>query len=405
MYLSRFIAPLAALLASAAPCIASAATLSVDIPGCGQVQLSGTGPNYTISCTQSTMTCVAQSSPVSPQGNTTANLSVACNPAATGVTWQASRDCTAPSPSGAVGQATVSEVGGRSCVYTAVATNGNGNGSASASVVWQSAATQPPPNAPTGCSITRNPATGAVASGGGAISMSGACSGGAAVTSWSWRKNAAGGWASGPSANDTLPANTSSTAITYTYGLTACNGSSCANEVTTTFVVAGTTAQPVGFCSNYTDVLFVDLPWGGQTTTTTAGNVKPGTIVVARLAVPANAVTSGYKSGKVNWGEYSGGTYDRVGSLSTQPCDMRNWNPSNYPTDQTGVNAPLRWGIGQSGGIDHGLVGGTVQWPTKPGLQPGQTYYINIRTISSATGQELCSGTCDMIISSSTFTQ
>ena len=74
MPLHRLVAPLAAALLFGVPQIVPAATLSVDLPGCSQVALSGSSPNYTITCTQAAMTCVAQSSPVSPSGGTNAAL-------------------------------------------------------------------------------------------------------------------------------------------------------------------------------------------------------------------------------------------------------------------------------------------------------------------------------------------
>ncbi|MCL4761511.1 MAG: hypothetical protein KJ018_06950, partial [Burkholderiales bacterium] len=170
MSVSRLAAGLAAFALAAAAAPATAATLSVDIPGCSNVVMSGTAPNYTITCTQQAQSCVVNATPASPQGNTTATLSVACAPGATAVTWQASRDCSVPTVNpNAPLTATVTESGGRSCVYTATA---SGGGSGATSVLWQSAGTQPPPNAPTGCSIARTPSNGVLGSSGGAISMS-----------------------------------------------------------------------------------------------------------------------------------------------------------------------------------------------------------------------------------------
>ena len=246
MPLIRLVATLAALLLGATQ-HATAAQLTVDIPGCSQVALSGSGSNYTITCTQSAMTCVAQANPVSAAGGTPTNLTVACTPAATAISWSGSRDCTNPTP-GTLGTATVTEaVGGLSCVYTANTTAPGLTGSASVAVVWQGAGTA---LAPTGCSIARTPSSGSLPTTGGPISMSAACSGGGTVTSWTWRKNATTGWSTAQAPTDNLPANSGGAAVTYTYGVTACSNGACATEVTTTFTVAG--AAPAGFCGQYT---------------------------------------------------------------------------------------------------------------------------------------------------------
>ncbi|HEX4885494.1 MAG TPA: hypothetical protein VFX05_15230 [Casimicrobiaceae bacterium] len=392
----RFAAGLAAtLLVGSAAWPVHAAVLAVDIPGCANVVLSGTAPNYTISCTQTTQTCVVNANPLSPQGNTQATLSVACAPAAKSVTWAASRDCTMPSAGTSPLTATVTEAGGRSCVYTAVA---DGGGSGSTSVVWQGASTAPPPNAPTGCSITRTPSNGSLGTSGGAVSMTVNCTGGGTVTSWAWRKNSQSGWSTSKSPSDTLPANTSSAQVTYTYGVTACAGNACATEVQTTFSVAG--SQPVGMCANYPDVVFVDLPWGGQIDTYNNGQMRPETVVVGRLQVPANAVTGAIRQGRMSWVEFSGSPINRLASLSTQPCDFRGYTPSTYPTDPTGASAPLKWGVGQTGDITFGLQGGVGS----PPLVPGQTYYFNLQNRNHLNDTSSCTAAlCDLRMTISTY--
>lgn len=388
MPLSRLVAPLAAALLLGAPQFAGAATLSVDIPGCSQVTLSGDGPNYTLSCTQAAMTCVAQASATTPNAGTPTALTVACSPAATAVTWSASRDCTAPTP-GAVGQATANESGGgRSCVYTANASAANMTGSASVAVVWQGQSTQPPPNAPSGCSIARTPSSGQLATTGGGVTMSASCSGGGAVTSWAWRKNATSGFSAAQSPTDTLPANTGSAAVTYTYGMTACSNNACATEVTTTFTVAG--SAPTGFCSQYSDVEFVDLNWGN---TPTDATIPPGKMVVARLAVPASASTPLNQPGIVSVVEYIGSQADRVMTISASPCDFRGWTAGQSfpPQDATGANGPMAWATGIAPSRQFLLVGDPPgNLPPKPLLNPGQTYYINLQTISYTSGQNSC---------------
>ena len=355
MPLSRLVAPLAAALLLGAPQLATAATLSVDIPGCSQVSLSGTGSSYTITCTQAAMTCVAQSNATTPQGGTSVALSVACSPAATAVTWSASRDCTTPT-AGAVGQGNVTEVvGGRSCVYTANASAPNYTGSASVAVVWQGSVAATPPS---GCTVTRTPTSGSVATAGGPISMSASCSGGGAVTSWSWRKNATTGWSAAQAPTDTLPANTGS--------------------------------APVGFCSQLSDVEFIDLNWGNTPTDVT---IPPGRTIVGRLAVPANASSPLNQAGLVTVAEYVGSQADRVMTISSAPCDFRGWTAGqNFPAqDPTGANGPMAWVTGINPSRQFLLAGDPPgNSPPKPLLNPGQTYYVNLQTIWYNTGQNSC---------------
>ncbi|GIK88479.1 MAG: hypothetical protein BroJett026_39600 [Betaproteobacteria bacterium] len=402
---SRLAAGLAAFVLAAAAAPATAATLSVDIPGCSNVVMSGNAPNYTITCTQQAQSCVVNATPASPQGNTTATLSVACAPGATSVTWQSSRDCNMPTVNpNAPLTATVSESGGRSCVYTAVA---NGGGSGSTSVLWQSAATQPPPNAPTGCAIVRTPSNGALGQTGGPISMSASCSGGGAVTSWTWRKNATSGWSSAQAPTDTLPANTGTANVTYTYGVTACAGTACAAEVTTTFTVAG--ATPVGFCSQYADVRFINLVWGGYIDTSGSGsNIQPGTVLVGIVNVPAGVTSPLDSPGVISVVEHQGPTAERVMSISPQPCDFRNFVPGSQPAfpapDATGATKPMGWSGGINPQIQYLYDGDPPGFaPAKPLLTRGGTYYVNLQTIRSSDGQNSCGSTsCDVRITVTT---
>ena len=395
MPLLRLVAPLAAALLVGASQGAAAAMLTVDIPGCSQVALSGSGANYTITCTQSAMTCVAQANPVTAAGGTPSSLTVACTPAATAISWSGSRDCTNPT-GGTLGTATVTEaVGGRSCVYTANATAPGLTGSASVAVVWQGSSTAV---APTGCSVARTPASGTLATTGGAISMSAACSGGGAVTSWTWRKNATTGWSTAQAPTDNLPANTGSAAVTYTYGVTACSNGACAPEVTTTFTVAG--SAPVGFCSQYSSVKFVNLNWGDPPVDTSNGvGLNPGDLIVARITVPAGATSPGNIPGTFSVVEYQGPTANRIMTLSSQPCDFRGWTPgNNFPAgDPNGTNAPMAWSGGINPGILFLLAGDPAGFPAKPLLNHGQQYFLNLQTINHFNGLNSCtSSSCNV---------
>lgn len=382
-----------AALALAATALASpvrAATLTVDVPGCTALAVTGTGPNFQVSCTQQLQSCIVNATPASPQGNAVAQLAVACSPAATSVTWQASRDCAVPTvASGNPLAATVTEPGGRSCVYTATA-DGGGNGATT--VVWQGPGTQPPPpppNAPTGCAITRTPASGSLAAAGGAIGMSAACTGGGAVTSWSWRRNAVSGWSTAQAPTDNLPANTGSSPLTYTYAVTACAGTACATEVTTTFTVAGSVAA--GFCAQYSNVVIIDLPLSATLETAANGGFAADGVFVVRLAIPANVNQAG--TGRVSFVEYVDPPAGRLMTVSTQPCDFRGFVASAPSlTDPTSATYPIKWSNGQTPQLFYQFTGPSANAV----LQAGQTYYFNIRNASWETGLSSCSGsTCN----------
>jgi hypothetical protein len=372
---------------------AQAATLTVDIPGCTALALTGTSPNYQVSCTEQVQSCIVNATPASPQGNTTAQLTVACiNPAATAVTWQASRDCATPTvTTGNPLAATVTEPGGRTCVYTATA---GGGGSGSTTVVWQGPGTQPPPpppNAPTGCAITRTPADGALPAAGGAIGMTAGCSGGGAVTSWSWRRNATSGWSTAAAATDNLPANTGGSPLTYTYAVTACAGTACASEVVTTFTVAG--AAVAGFCGQYSNVVIVDLPvdTGANPVYTAAnGGFQADGVFVGRLVAPASGLV-----GNVRFYEYGDAPAQRVMSVSTSPCDFRGFTPGAPSlTDPTSTNYPILWSNDQTPRIQYQLSGPS----SNAVLTPGQTYYFSVRNVDwnaggiPSCGQATCNG-------------
>ena len=378
---------IAAVAAFAVSLPAQAATLTVDIPGCSALAMTGPGPNatYQVTCAQQVQSCVVNGPPESPQGNTVAQLTVACiNPAATAVTWQASRDCATPTVApGNPLAATVTEPGGRTCVYTATA---GGGGSGSATVVWQGPGTQPPPNSPTGCAITRTPANGQLTNAGGPIGMSGACSGGGTVTAWNWRRNATSAWSTAAAPTDSLPANTGSSPVTYTYGLTACAGTACANEVVTTFTVAG--SAPAGFCGAYPNVIIVDLPidtGGGPIATAANGGFAADGVFVGRLVVPASVNQAGI--GSVTFVEFVDPPTERLMTVSANPCDFRGGYGA---TDPTSATAPIKWSNGQTPQIQYQFTPSS----SNAVLQAGQTYYFNFRNEAwYAPGPSSCAGT------------
>ena len=189
--------------------------------------------------------------------------------------------------------------------------------------------------------------------------------------------------------------------------MTVCAGTACANEVTTTFTVAGST--PVGFCGQYADVRFITLNWGGFVDTVgTQSNIQPGTVLVGVLNVPTGVSSPLNSPGVVSIVEFSGPTAERVMSISPQPCDFRNFVPGASPTfpplDASGTSAPMAWGGGINPGIQYLFDGDPPGFaPAKPLLTRGSTYYVNLQTIRSSDGLNSCSSsTCDVRITVNT---
>lgn len=387
--------PAAFLLSPGANAQPVVSNITFQSPHCNGYVLTKTGPNsYTIACAFTN--CVMVATPGTQTPGKPVTLTSTCTPAPTTVLWTASPGCTAPTPSAPNSlTATVIENSERVCGYYASVSDGTLNGQGSAPVTWSNTP-PPPPAAPSGCQITRTPANGQLSTAGGPITVGATCNG--TVTSWTWTKNGAA-WQTGQSQQDTLPANTLAAAVTTTYELTACNGASCAPALSTSFTVSG--SAPVGFCGQYGDVRTADINWGAHYDTSSGVQIGTDTVFVGRLTVPAGASSPGDSPGVISAVEFQGPVVERVMSVSTQPCDFRGWSPGfNFPAgDPTGANGPLGWGGGIAPQSQYLLVGDPAGFPPKPLFAPGQTYYVNIRSIFWANGQTSCpGGSCEMRI-------
>jgi hypothetical protein len=150
-----------------------------------------------------------------------------------------------------------------------------------------------------------------------------------------------------------------------------------------------------GDCSAYSDVLRVNIPWGSVTTVTTHdnGGIKAGTVFVGRITVPASATSPTDAAGTAEAVEFPDAPAERVTTLSTQPCDFRGFTPGagTWPApDPTGANRPLAWSGGNVPAVAFQLSGDTPTFPPVAQLVPGQTYYLNIRTIRASDGKNSC---------------
>ena len=236
-------------------------------------------------------------------------------------------------------------------------------------------------------SIGQSPSSSA----GGAVSLSANCSN-FTPSSWAWSRNGSAIGSNSPTLSDSVPA-AGTTPGTYTYGMTA-NGSVTANSVTIT-VPANTGGGGLGggswpvSCPGFSKTLNIDLSWAstGSATRLLTGNYGgfgSNDAVVVRFTPPAGSAS--YGSGTISMAEWGGGPVTRFSTISATPCDF----------SQSGWFSLYNVSTGTS--LSYSLqVGGAQQaWVTV--LNPGTTYYLNVKN-TTYTGTQTCSNsTCDMFV-------
>ena len=245
-----------------------------------------------------------------------------------------------------------------------------------------------PQGAPTGCAIASSPVGGALGSAGGAITMTASCSGGT-VTSWSWTKSG-GGWGSGAaSQNDQLPANTGASSLTYTYSVTACNGTSCASPVITTFTVAagnvggGGGGGAGGACPGISGTTtYVNIPWGAGAYSYPSPQMGSSDAIVGILTTPSAVSPTGPGgAGRLEIDPYGGGGVYQWVTISTSPCV---WNMPDGGFSEWA--SPPNWWVSFGNPIGDII------------LQPNTTYYVNIRNWDPYRSKQTCSYNCGIVI-------
>ena len=374
-----------------------AASIAFSNPSCNSFTFSDLGSGtFSVSCNlPSVPVCTLAASTTTPTIGTPVALTATCSDSPFGWIWTG----TAASCGTSSSKCNDTQTAAGPKTYTVFAGNSVGRGPiASVTVNWSQ-----PTNPPSGCTVTRTtPSNGTLPTGGGSITLTASCSGGSQPTSWNWRKNGQATAITSSTYSETLPANTQNAATTYSYDAQACIGTTCTpfTAPVTTVVVGG--VAPVGFCGQYSDVRFIDLIWGSHVDTSASVTINSGTVLVGRLVVPASATSPIDGPGLLSVVEFQGPTADRLMSISTQSCDFRGYVPgSNHPAaDPSGANGPLAWAAGVTTSNQFLLAGDPPgMFPVKPLLTPGQTYYVNLRTIIFGTGQNSCwTGNCDVRI-------
>jgi hypothetical protein len=394
-----------------------AASITFDAPFCSGFSVSGTGPNYTLTC--ESMACTAAVSANSALPGQPIVIAMSCPGGATIASYQwavsGTSGCVTPS------QGSYNVITGpveASCTYRIIATANNGDkGSAVANVAWTATPLAAPScSAP---SLVTSPSP--MSSAGGSASLNVSCTGTGITYAWRRTAPSAGTLSSSSSASDSLAANATSGGITYTYAVDACTGptaASCTSQTISVVVPSATggggggggAGGGTGLCAGLPNVVMMDVPWGGTITTRGSGSTfQSNGMVVAKFTVPAGySTTPGFK-GKIQAAEYGDPAVYRQTSLSTQACDFRGAatkTTDTYITDPTGTNNPLKFGFGNTAIVEFTVTGTALFTPQ---LVPGQTYYYNIRNWSpyanGGSGGTSCtnaSGHCDIIVSHNT---
>jgi len=237
------------------------------------------------------------------------------------------------------------------------------------------------------CSISPSPSS--LPSTGGSVSLTANCSG-FTPTSWAWTKSGAAIGSSASSISDSLSANGGTSAVLYTYGVTACAGATCA-PATTTVSVQGTTGtgQPgAPTCSGFTKTLYIDLAWvstdaSTRVLTANHGGFNAKDALVVKLNPPGGSAS--YGNGSITMAEYIDPRYTRFSTISASPCDFT--RPSDTSLYKSGTTLSYKLQVG----------GSPQAYITY--LMPGVPYYLNVRN-TDASGNQTCptGSSCNMYL-------
>ena len=311
-----------------------------------------------------TPSCTLSPSSTSPAVNSTLTITATCNNSPTSYQWA---NCTAVP---GTNRCTVSEQTAVTRIYRVQGINGNGVGVPSeVTITWQTPVTAPPV-----CTLTASTSTPYL---GGSVTLTANCT--QSPTSYGW---------TGCNGSGRTCQATASSLGQVSYSVTGTNsfGTSAPAQTTVTW----TTPPPAGadFCSQYPQVVRMNLNWGGYIDTNRNGGFPGGAILVGRLTVPQNAKGTG--PGLVSMAEYIDGQAERIMTISTSACDFRGFKAGAFPaSDPTGATRPMAWSFSNNPSLQFALSGAGGN---QPKLVPGQTYYVNIRN-RDYDGEESCKTT------------
>ena len=247
------------------------------------------------------------------------------------------------------------------------------------------------------CSIIANQSPSS--SVGGPVVLSANCSN-YSPTAYYWAKNGTP-FANTASISDQLPGNTGTTGVNYVYELNACAATACLPSTSVTISVptgtsgggggggGGASGWPVS-CPGYTKTVAIDLPWQSTDATTRVltanyGGFGSNDALVVRFTPPAGSASSG--DGSISMAEYVDPRTTRFSTISTSPCDF---SQTNWFTT---------WNVSTGSTLNYSLQVGGSQQSSIMLLQPGVTYYLNVRNTDSNGTHTCASGTtCNMFL-------
>jgi len=313
--------------------------------------------------------CVVTPSDGTPNVGSTLTLTAACSNAPTTFTWTgcASSTSTCQTTSASAGDA----------AYSVVARNAAG-ASAPASVVvtWQAG------GAVATCTLARTSQTDPPAVNGNIV-LAATCN--QVVGSYTWN---------GCSSTSNICVARESSPGPHTYSVFARTSAGASAPATLTLGWVASPLSPPGLCAQFPSYLFSDV--GSQTVrvesarmTTLPGFAWNGAWTV-RFVVPS---TIGTRIGRLSAAEFAGEPTVREATISRTACDFR-------ATDPSGASGP----VSRTSGISvTNLFTADPSRPGYPVLQPGATYYYNLRNFDPSSSTISCPaspGRCDAFVES-----
>ena len=239
------------------------------------------------------------------------------------------------------------------------------------------------------CTVSAQPTS--LPASGGSVTVSSNC--GATV---SWTKNSAAA-GSGTSWQDSIPANTSTSPLNWTYTVTGSAGSA---SVTVPQAGTGSTPPPPPTgsiaCTNIpgiTATTTIAASWNyvaGLVSTKSFGGFAAGQAVVFAFTVPSG-VTSNGVLGNFSMAPTDGNAYNnRFMGLSDTPCDLSGKLAPNSITG--GQNGYIYFSVGGYPKDKYGRLN-----TQNANLNAGQTYYVTVVQQASPGGDNTCtSGSCNI---------
>ena len=204
----------------------------------------------------------------------------------------------------------------------------------------------------------------------------------AAVGSYTW---------SGCSSTGSVCIARETTPGAHTYSVFGRTSAGATEPATLTLGWAASAPPPPGLCGGFPSYLWSDVGTQGGRVESASLSTPPGFAWngawVVSFVVPS---TIGTRVGRLSAAEFAGEPTVREATISRTPCDFR-------PTDPTGANGPVARSSGISVTNSFAAHATTAGYPV---LQPGGTYYYNVRNYQPATGTITCaSGTrCDAFV-------